>query len=540
MVLKELITKWGIKADTKGLKQLESGISDVSASLAKVAAIGAAAAGTLFGIAKITADLGDETAKTAKSLGINAQALQELQFAAGIGGVKQNDFNKSVQKFSKNILEARRGSETYLKTFRELGVSSDVINNKQLKTDQLLGVLADKFKELPDGVEKTGLAMELFGRSGPRLLPLLNEGAAGMDKLRQEARDLGGVMDSDLLASSEEFQDSMLRMNTVLSGLRNFAAAKLIPVINKITDTIKEWFIANREIINQKIDKFIKILMFAAESAFSIFQSLFESVRGIVRIFGDWETVIKFVTTAIFILLGAQLLIGIGSIAQGVMGLVGAFRSLGFAALLANAKAMLIPLLIGAGIVALGLAIDDIVSFFKGEKSVTGLIVKKFKSMFDFVVEGFKSLPGVISKFSSELFDSLISKFNTLPGFVQGLIKVLMLPFNFLLNNVKAIGGVLGALTSGDFGGAFDAIKDGINSNIDSVVSIGNDFGLGSNAPASTSNNSNVSQNNQITVQVPDGLTPDQAAEATRLGVEDSLGSLFRKTQRAVASPIVE
>ena len=42
--------------------------------------------------------------------------------------------------------------------------------------------VADAFKKMPDGAEKAGLAMKLFGKSGADLIPLLNEGADGLTK----------------------------------------------------------------------------------------------------------------------------------------------------------------------------------------------------------------------------------------------------------------------------------------------------------------------------------------------------------------------
>lgn len=523
MVLRELITKWGFKVDDSGLKKLETGINDVKSSLAKVATIGAAAAGTLFGIAKSAADAGDEIAKTSKALGINAQALQELQFAAQIGGVAQNDFNKSVQKFSKNILEARRGSETYLRTFRALGVSSDVINNKQLKTDQLISILADKFQKLPDGVEKTGLAFELFGRTGPRLLPLLNEGAAGVEKLRAEAQALGGVMGEDLLSDSEEFQDAMLRVNNVIAGIRNEVASKLIPVINDIADKAKDWFLANRELIKQNLNGFIKTLIMVATGAWRILTEFFNVVNRGIQLFGGWERAIRFVSLALLTVFGAQMLIGIGNMASGVFTLIKTFKMLGNASLIASAKAMAIPLLIGAAVVALGLAIEDIISFFNGEDSVTGIIVDKFREAFDWLEE----------------------KFLGMNSFVKAIAFQLTMPFRAVINTVKAVSGAIGALSGGDFGGALDAVTEGLTNTLsfDSATSsLGNLFGFGGGPSETTtgSSSSNVTNNTSIEVKVPEGLSPDQAAQATQQGVKEAMASTFREAERAISSPIVE
>jgi hypothetical protein len=517
MVLREIFTKWGIQVNDSGLKKMESGINGVKDSLVKIAAVGVAASGVLFGVAKSVADIGDETAKTAKSLGINTQALQELQFAAGIGGVKTSDFNNSLKKFSKNILEARRGTVTYTRAFEQLGIGTDVINNKQLKTEDLIGVMAEAFSGMKDGVEKTGLAMELFGRSGPRLLPLMNEGKKGIEALRKEAQMLGGVMNKDLLAQSEEFQDSMLRMQTVISGIRNEVGAKLIPIINKVTDSIKIWFLANRAIITQKLDSFMETLISLATTAYKIFRTLYTSVNGLVQIFGGWESVIRTVSLALMILFGAQLLIGIGNMAQGIFMLILTMNKLGVAAILTSAKLMIIPLLIGAAVVALGLLFEDLYRFAIGDKSVFGQIENE--------IDG--------------LLGSMDSWFASMPGFIQGIIRIITLPIRTAIGAIKTLGGVVGAITAGDFGGALDAVGEGFMNLVASGPSETFSGALGVASPTGGGGN-NVSQKNEIIVNVPSGLSPEEAAEATKIGTENAFEALFRRTDRAVSGPVLE
>lgn len=515
MVLREIFTKWGIKADATGLKKMEEGIDGVKNSLAKIATVGIAAAGTLFGVAKSVADIGDETAKTAKSLGINAQSLQELQFAAQIGGVGVKDFNNSVKKLSKNLVEARRGTVTYKRAFDQLGIGSDIVNDKQLKTDEILGIMAEKFKNMEDGIEKTGLAMELFGRSGPRLLPLMNEGKKGIEALRTEAQQLGGVMGEDLLAQSEEFQDSMLRMQTVINGIRNEVGAKLIPIINKVTDSIKKWFLANRAMVTQKLDNFMKTLISLATTAWKIFKTLYTSVNGLVQIFGGWETVIRSVSLALMLMFGTQMLLGISQMAQGIFLIIMSMNKLAAVAILAQAKLLLIPLLIGAAVVSLGLLFEDLYRFAIGDKSIFGQIENEIE----------------------ELMVSMDGWFSTLPGFVQGVIKLITFPIRSAILGIKTLGGVVGAIAGGDFGGALDAMGEGLGNLFSPEDGISGALGISS--PTNNASSS-VNQKNEITVNVPSGLSPEAAAEATRIGAENALGSMLRKTGRAVASPILE
>ena len=63
--------------------------------------------------------------------------------------------------------------------------------------------IADKFAVMKDGSEKTALALDLFGRAGAKLIPMLNEGSAGISELQEEARALGIVLGKEDLKAAE-------------------------------------------------------------------------------------------------------------------------------------------------------------------------------------------------------------------------------------------------------------------------------------------------------------------------------------------------
>src|SRR5205823_3171892 len=57
--------------------------------------------------------------------------------------------------------------------------------------EELLPMIADKFSQFADGVNKTELARALLGRAGERLIPLLNQGASGFAAAAREAKEFG-------------------------------------------------------------------------------------------------------------------------------------------------------------------------------------------------------------------------------------------------------------------------------------------------------------------------------------------------------------
>jgi hypothetical protein len=64
----------------------------------------------IFEVAKSSAEAADQAGKAAQKVGINAQAYQELAFAAKLANVEQDSFQQGLKQLNKNLSEARHGN----------------------------------------------------------------------------------------------------------------------------------------------------------------------------------------------------------------------------------------------------------------------------------------------------------------------------------------------------------------------------------------------------------------------------------------------
>ena len=60
--------------------------------------------------------------------------------------------------------------------------------------------MADAFAARPNSVAKSSLALNLFGKDGVAMIPMLNEDRDGIRELMQEAEQFGQVMSEDSAA----------------------------------------------------------------------------------------------------------------------------------------------------------------------------------------------------------------------------------------------------------------------------------------------------------------------------------------------------
>src|SRR5207244_2229019 len=144
--------------------------------------------------------------------GGSAEDASKLRFALEETGVSFESGEKGIAKFAKAIagiadledgVNIKTGKEMTA-NLKAMGVAVEDAHGKMQPMNVILGEVANKFKTLPDGAEKTALATQLFGRAGRDLIPFLNRGADGIKALGDAATKLGLVIDDKILVSLKE------------------------------------------------------------------------------------------------------------------------------------------------------------------------------------------------------------------------------------------------------------------------------------------------------------------------------------------------
>lgn len=226
-----------------GLKQSGNGIG----KFAKVAAAGfaavSAAATAAFAAVGGAARDADKQIKASRSLGIKVEELGRLTYAADLSGASFESLQTGIRRASQTVDQALTGMKNEgTRAFKALDVRMAKTDGSARSMYDILGDVADRFSKMPDGVEKTAMAMAMFGRSGAELIPLLNAGRDGIAAMGDEAERLGLVFSTDTALASEIFNDNLTRLNKSLTGLWNMVLANVIPnmvlLTNKFSDAV--------------------------------------------------------------------------------------------------------------------------------------------------------------------------------------------------------------------------------------------------------------------------------------------------------------
>jgi len=222
-----------------GLKKANSDVGGFAkAMVAGFAAVTTAVVGAMAAL-RNTARQADQMWKSSQSLGVRIDELGRLRHAAEMSGASFSTLETGIRRASQAVSQSLAGMNTEAtRALKGMGIAVKDADGQARSMSDILGDVAEQFSQMPDGVEKTSMAMALFGRSGTDLIPMLNAGRAGLKEMGDEAERLGLVFDEDTGRMAERFNDNMERMGKAAVGLSNAFGSMLLPVAVAVTDAI--------------------------------------------------------------------------------------------------------------------------------------------------------------------------------------------------------------------------------------------------------------------------------------------------------------
>lgn len=225
-----------VRGLARASKRLKAFGTSVSTMGFKIAAAGTAMMAPLLGSAKVFASTGDQLEKMRARTGFTAQALSELGFAAEQGGASIDQLDRSLAAMARFSVMVERGLKTSTDLLDMLGVSVDQFKNAN--PEERFKLLAEALSQVEDETLRAGIALNVFGRSGRELLPMLEGGRASIEALQEEARRLGITLTDEDADAAAELTDAMNRLRRQLKAVVVQIGAALAPVLTELQQSI--------------------------------------------------------------------------------------------------------------------------------------------------------------------------------------------------------------------------------------------------------------------------------------------------------------
>lgn len=331
----------GMRSATRAISGMNARLRSVAGSLLRVG--GAAVVG---GITAVTlalnnqADAADALAKRSRRLQFPIEELQEWQFVAEQSGIASETFDKSLEKFTKTVGEAKAGTGTLITVLKKANPALLAQLNATDSVSDAFDLYLGALRETEDQTVKTALATAAFGRTGAQFLNITEQSTDAIAALRKEQRQ-NGVITKQQAEQAEAYNDAVNSLQRSLKGLLADVILPLTPALTRVARQWREWIVANREMLQLKISQFFSdakdrvvsmaravaefsrqnnladMFFGALDAATSFFAFIRENERTLRQLAGAYILVnvaIKLVTVSTMALRGAMMLLG-GTIA---------------------------------------------------------------------------------------------------------------------------------------------------------------------------------------------------------------------------------
>ena len=419
------------KSKTQGWASGVSGIA-TGAALA-IAGVGAAATGILGAMSasavSVAAHAG-EVAKLKRELGLTAEQASRLSAIGKRLNLDTDELSKSFGKFSKFVVDSAD-------KLKEYGIQIARTKDGHVDFDQTLAGVADHFKAMPDGVEKSALAMELFGKTGKELIPLLNQGRSGLKDLGDEAARLGLVFDDKALASAKRLRDAHKDLDERVEGLKNRIGLAFLPTLADWTGglvKLADIVFPSVSLGLQKVGDFVGGLKEAFDK--SPLHGFFDQVMaGAARLPAFLGDVIGSIGEIFDVLSGRRP--SAGGVLRGLIGDKGAEQTM---AVFAGVR------------LSMQTAWDEIVDVFNRAKDKLGPAFEQVKKWIGELAKKWDDLPGPLKQYATDLAAAAVITTSAGPAFTGIAANIAQ-----IVGAVVQVGGKPIAAI-GDLGAAFEAL----------------------------------------------------------------------------------
>jgi hypothetical protein len=260
-------------------------------------AVGAAFVAGSIAMVASSIKMADESKKAAQAAGLTTEAFTKLSWAAQQSGLSQEQLSASMRSLNNGMIDAAKGTGTAAAAYKQLGVDVTNADGSLRQGEAVLLDIANAFETMPDGAQKSAIAIDLLGKSGAAMIPLLNGGAKGLNELTTQAERLGLVITDETAGQAELFNDSLASMQAMARGTANTVAKDFLPALSELAKSFSQAaeqgdFVTHASAAIGASLKSVATIAVGAAAAFDIYGSAIGGYAAVVsQIPNGWDAV---------------------------------------------------------------------------------------------------------------------------------------------------------------------------------------------------------------------------------------------------------
>lgn len=266
-----------------GLDKGQTSMGRLATGAAAAAAAIAAAGAALWALTnRLTQTYGEFDDMSAR-VGMAASQLHAMSYASEQLGADFEGMTSALRRMPSFLSDVDAGLSTATRTMEQLGVTAE--DFRGMSTEQAFYRMVDALRGVDDEMTRAALAQDVFGRGAQSLMPLIEQGSAGLQQFTQEARDLGIVLDDETYAAADHFQDVMGRLGARMQGTMMTALEPMLPELEELSERMMTAATEAIPAIAEAMIQFIPII----ERLVAVLEPASQMLGGIANISANWD-----------------------------------------------------------------------------------------------------------------------------------------------------------------------------------------------------------------------------------------------------------
>lgn len=180
------------------------------------------------------------TEKLRISIEQTKKSIQETTDKIAKNGDKTGELGLKVKELNNTLQTQEAALNKSADSFAKLGIKTTDAQGKQKDFNTILFEVADKFKDMPNGIDKTALAMELFGRQGKEMIKVLNLGSGGIKELEDQADKLGLTLNEKTIGAISRLVKSQKDLKQQTDAVKIAVGTATAPVLTNFNMKLNE------------------------------------------------------------------------------------------------------------------------------------------------------------------------------------------------------------------------------------------------------------------------------------------------------------
>lgn len=221
------------------LNKLNTFLQGATSGLRRLAEEAVASYVSIEGLRKIV-DIGKDVlglqeniGKLSQQTGISVESIAALRSVAVSVGLPFQQLETTLGRFSANIYLAATTGGKAAQAFHDMRISLLETDDSLRSTDDILRDFLVKFREMPDGPQKTAIAMKISGLSAREAIPFLNQAADAMTKVGETS-----PISPESVAQATQFNRTIRELSEAFEMVFVEVANKVLPVFMNLANDL--------------------------------------------------------------------------------------------------------------------------------------------------------------------------------------------------------------------------------------------------------------------------------------------------------------